>query len=171
MEIQVGDKVCVLHNGAAVGRNPLVEGEIVAVVVMHVLESGETHVIVSRDGDTAQHSVHSSGIVILGRSRSVAEMTVAEMVERYFKVERASIVVRSALPEYDALNEERRAIFEALPKTPSRTPDDLVAKLQFAADFAKTDDDGRPWLTEFLNSLGSDYDQLMDRLDEDEMAA
>jgi hypothetical protein len=170
MTVEIGTKVVTLRDAAAVGRDPLEAGEIVKVVATKLLSDGCFQATVCREGEARHHFVHSSDIVPL-ESDPVDKMSVTEMVDRFFQVERATVYVRSNTLEYVALDGEHDQLFEAIPNTPSRTYKDLESKLRFAADYARgcADSHGEtcPFLTDFLDALGRDHVQLMDRLDEE----
>lgn len=162
MAVEIGARVLVLGGEPPVCRDPLKEGEIVKVVATKPAKRGGLGLTVCRDDETARHFVHSSSVVILGESRPIAEMSAAEMVERYFDFYRLR---RYDFPEYKALLRDWFAVFELLPKTPSKTEEDFNAKLRFAID--------RGWgfceyLPDLLSTLSADYVQMRDRIAEEE---
>ena len=86
MGVEIENRVVVLHDTyVAVDRADMKEGEIVTVVATKPNASGGMALTVSRDGETALHYVHSSGVVPL-QGRPIAEMSVVEMAERYIEI-------------------------------------------------------------------------------------
>lgn len=73
VDIQIGDKVRVLRDGAAVGRDPLKEGEVVMVVARKPAKCGGLALTVCRDGETAQHSAHSANVEIIADAKESEE--------------------------------------------------------------------------------------------------
>ncbi len=173
MDIQAGDKVCVLDGEPPVCRDPLKTGEIVTVVETVPAACGGVGLTVYREGETTTrfHFAHSSGVVVLGKSRAIADMSVAEMIERHFEIERAIPAMCGNIPELDALSDETDAIFSALPNALSHSYEDFAAKLRIAAHCAPNEDGTYPFLRSFLDTLGRDHDQLGDRLEKNPAAA
>jgi hypothetical protein len=147
MDIQIGDKVCVIQGEPPVCRDPLKTGEIVTVVETVPAACGGVGLTVYREGETTTrfHFAHSSGVVVLGKSRAIADMSVAEMIERHFEIERAIPAMCGNIPELDALSDETDAIFSALPNAPSHGDEDFDAKLRIAAHCAPNEDGTYPY--------------------------
>lgn len=166
MDIEIGDRVCILDGEPPACRDPLKAGEVVTIIETAPASCGGLGLTVYREGETTRrfHFAHSNGVVVLGKGTAIADMSVTEMVERYFEIDRAIPAMCGNILELDALTDEIDAIFNALPNAPSRSYEDFTAKLRIAAHCAPNSDGTYPFLRSFLDTLGHDHDQLEDRL-------